>query len=141
MILNKNTDYAIRVLGIMANDIEATYTAEGLSKALRIPHTFLRSIMQKLQKGGLLTSTKGKGGGFKLAKMPAEIVLLDVVNIFQGGVSLRRCTYKGRHCAREHYCIVKAEFEKYEEYIATNLKGVTIQKLSEEDARHMMESH
>lgn len=51
-----------------------------------IPARYLEQIFQKLRRAGLVTSKRGPGGGYQLARRPSEIALGDVVRAVQGSV-------------------------------------------------------
>jgi Rrf2 family protein len=51
-----------------------------------IPARYLEQIFQKLRRAGLVTSKRGPGGGYQLARRPDEISLRDVVRAVQGSV-------------------------------------------------------
>jgi Rrf2 family transcriptional regulator, iron-sulfur cluster assembly transcription factor len=53
-----------------------------------IPARYLEQIFQKLRRAGLVTSKRGPGGGYQLARPPAEISLAEVVRAVQGNVLL-----------------------------------------------------
>jgi len=51
-----------------------------------IPHQFLEQIFNRLGKAGIVKSTRGKNGGYELAKPPAHITVLDIVNSLEGDI-------------------------------------------------------
>ena len=51
-----------------------------------IPSRYLEQIFQKLRRAGLVTSKRGPGGGYQLARRPSEIALRDIVRAVQGSV-------------------------------------------------------
>ena len=53
-----------------------------------IPARYLEQIFQKLRRAGLVTSKRGPGGGYQLARRPEEITLAEVVRAVQGSVLL-----------------------------------------------------
>jgi Rrf2 family protein len=52
-----------------------------------IPETFLTQILIRLKGAGLVISTRGSSGGYRLARDPGEISLGDVLRVIDGGVS------------------------------------------------------
>ena len=51
-----------------------------------IPHQFLEQIFNRLGKAGIIKSTRGKNGGYKLAKPPGKITVLHIVNALEGDI-------------------------------------------------------
>ena len=52
-----------------------------------IPHQFLEQIFNRLGKAGILKSTRGKKGGYELAKPPGQITVLHIVNALEGDIA------------------------------------------------------
>lgn len=80
MQINLETDYAVRCLVYLKDRKNETCVLGDVSKGTQIPSAFLSKILQKMIKGGLVRSIKGKKGGFRLAKDPNRI---SVYNIMQ----------------------------------------------------------
>lgn len=80
MQITLETDYAVRCLVYLKDHPGQMSVLGDISKTTRIPQAFLSKILQKMIKGGLVKSTKGKNGGFSLAKDPNRI---SVYNIMQ----------------------------------------------------------
>jgi Rrf2 family protein len=55
-----------------------------IAEAQGIPETFLTQILLKLKGAGLVLSTRGSAGGYRLARSPEEISLLDVLSVVDG---------------------------------------------------------
>lgn len=51
-----------------------------------IPHQFLEQIFNRLGKSGIIKSTRGKNGGYELARPPGEITVLHIVNALDGDI-------------------------------------------------------
>lgn len=80
MQITLEVDYAVRCLVYLKDNLDKVSALGEISAATRIPPAFLSKILQKTIKHGLVKSTKGKKGGFRLAKDPARI---SVYNIMQ----------------------------------------------------------
>ena len=60
-----------------------------IAEAQEIPKTFLTQILLKLKGAGLVLSTRGSSGGYRLARPPEEIALIDVLKVINGyGITL-----------------------------------------------------
>lgn len=79
-MISKTGIHALRALASMAQMPNGRYVgAADLAKATGAPSNYLGKLLKVLGREGLVESQKGRGGGFRLAKDPARITLLDVM--------------------------------------------------------------
>lgn len=128
-LISRNTDYAIRAICYIARQKNEIISVAELVKALKIPRSFLRKILQVLNKKGLLVSHKGKGGGFQLGLPESKIFLLDIMEAFQGPFKLNECTFKKEICPNRKFCWLKNKVDLIEEMVFLELKTVTIKSI------------
>jgi len=128
-LITRDTDYAIRALCYIAKHKEETVSAAELVGALKIPRPFLRKILQILNKKRLLDSYKGKDGGFRLKKKPEDILLLDLMKIFQGPFALNEHIFKNKPCHDMKKCKLKKKLDIIEKYIASELSQISLKSL------------
>lgn len=69
-----------------------------VSREEQIPKSFLAKIFQSLARAGLVRSNRGTGGGFTLAKSPAEISTLDIIEAIEGRIAFQRCLEAPSDC-------------------------------------------
>lgn len=107
MVITRATEYAIRAILYMSRQPagEIVYKKD-ICKAQEITPAFLTKILQPLIKDGIVGSQRGVGGGFYLAKEPAEITLLDIIKSQEGPVYLNQCLIEEGACEREFFCPV-----------------------------------
>jgi len=78
--------------GISALLALAEYYSSGLlqikdiASRCNIPHQFLEQIFNRLGKAGIIKSTRGKNGGYELARPPGQITVLHIVNALEGDI-------------------------------------------------------
>ena len=134
-LITRNTDYAIRALRFIArnNKRKETIPVYELARNLNIPKPFLRKILQVLNKKGILKSYKGKGGGFLLAVPPKRILLVNVIEIFQGPLNLNGCILKKRLCPDMRSCVLKKKIGAIEKNVVSELESITLASLLEEE--------
>lgn len=121
MIITRATEYAIRAILYMSRQPagEVVYKKD-ICKAQEITPAFLTKILQPLIKDGIVASQRGVGGGFYLAKAPADITLLDIIKSQEGPVYLNQCLVKEGACDREFFCPVHGAWAQIrEEFMAT----------------------
>lgn len=71
---------------------ETALPAARLAEFHGVPGAYLAKHLQALSRAGILESVAGQRGGYRLAKAPDEITLLDVVDAVEGTAPLFRCT-------------------------------------------------
>ena len=121
MIITRATEYAIRAILHMSRQPagEIIYKKD-ICKAQDITPAFLTKILQPLIKEGIVGSQRGVGGGFYLAKAPAEITLFDVIKSQEGPVYLNQCLIEDSNCEREFFCPVHGAWGQIrQEFMAT----------------------
>ena len=93
MRLSQGVEWAVHVLLILAwLDSDEPVSAARLAAAHELPPAYLNKQLQALVRGGILVSEPGAGGGFRLARDPQKITLMDVVSAVEGRDGLFRCT-------------------------------------------------
>ncbi|MCQ9206693.1 MAG: Rrf2 family transcriptional regulator [Omnitrophica bacterium] len=128
-LLTRNTDYAIRALCHIVKCKKKIVSVTDLVKTLKIPRPFLRKILQKLNKEGLLTSYKGMGGGFTLARPAGKILVTDLMKIFQGPIKLNDHIFKKGICPHIRTCALKLRLDVIEKSVISKLEAITIASL------------
>ena len=111
MQLSTTTKYAIQILGLMAQNKSIKYSSRLLSEELNIPYKYLTKIMTKLTKSDIISSTKGKFGGFVIIKEIKDIKIIDIVIVFDD-VDNKKCVLADTKCDFEQKCIIHEKWEK-----------------------------
>ena len=100
VFFSKKCEYALQAILLMAaSEHDCIYPAEEISKKLNIPKEFISKILQSLTESGMIESKKGKAGGFKLAKHPSKIKLIDIVEAVDGLESFSSCVLGFPNCS------------------------------------------
>ncbi|MGE0180352.1 MAG: Rrf2 family transcriptional regulator [Sphingomonas sp.] len=109
----------------------AKVNATTLSAETRIPLPTAQKLVSKLSAAGLLESTRGVGGGVRLARPPAAISLADIVEAVEGPIEMTSCVDAGRHdCALESCCQVRPHMHVVNGAVRGALAGVSLSSLA-----------
>lgn len=93
MNLRNQVEWALHCVGVLATLPEDKYApAQALSTLHGVPKEYLSKALQELTKAGLLEGRLGPRGGYRLARSPDRITLLDIVEAVEGRESSFRCT-------------------------------------------------
>ena len=134
-MLSKKAKYAIKALLALAdNDGEEPVRIADLARAEQIPPKFLELILLGLKNQGLLRSRKGKGGGYLLARDPADIYLGQVVRMFDGPLAPVPCASQTAYqrcadCKNEAVCGVHLAMKEVRDATARVLDGTSLASL------------
>ena len=105
MRLTRFTDYALRVLILLGLSADRLTTVGEISARYDISSNHLTKVVQKLAQCGYVETVRGKGGGIRLTREPAEIRLGDVVRDLEEDMTVVECFDQARNtCAIEQDC-------------------------------------
>lgn len=79
-MLSQTVEYALRAATLLASAAGESRTVEEIAAATRIPPAYLSKVLQQLVRHAIVTSRRGAGGGFALARPPADIAILAIVS-------------------------------------------------------------
>ena len=88
-MFSQTVEYALRAVVYLAAEAPAARTTAQMAETTKVPKDYLAKIVQGLARAGLVRTQRGVGGGVVLAKDPAEVTILDVVNAVE---PIRRIT-------------------------------------------------
>ncbi len=144
MKLSKRGEYALRAMLdlSMAHALDRPLVPlTALAEAQRMPATFLEQILIDLRQANFLTSTRGKYGGYSLARPPEEILIGDLVRHIDGALAPIGCAsvtaYSRCSCPDEAHCglrllmmdVRNAIAGILDRYSLKHLADVTLQRL------------
>ena len=91
MRLTLHTDFALRLLMLLALEPDDLHTIEEVSRRYRISRNHLMKVVQTLVRAGFVESVRGQGGGLRLARAPARIAVGAVVRATEDSLALVEC--------------------------------------------------
>ena len=106
MQLSLQTDYALRTLMALAAS-DDLLSVDWIATRYNISRNHLSKVAQKLQADGYVVSTRGRGGGMRLAKPADEINVGDVVRQFENLQAFVGCFDAGAGCKIDGACGLK----------------------------------
>ena len=132
--ITRTGEYGLRGLLFLAKQpTDRLFLVSEVSKAQRIPETYLAKIFQRLSKTGLLRSTRGLNGGFNLGKPAKDITMKQVIEALEGPIALNRCLLRQGVCDEEEGCPLHKVFEEAQEKFLEVLDRTTIEDLAKQD--------
>jgi len=106
-MISKTGLHAVRAMAALARLPEGAYAgAAGVARDIGAPPNYLSKLLQNLAREGLVQSQKGQGGGFRLARNPRTISLLDIVQPIEHVSRWSGCVLGHRECSDEAPCVI-----------------------------------
>lgn len=131
MIYSNACAYAIRAMARLALVRPDGYVLlDELCEGSDLPRHFVAKIFQELVRKGLLTSAKGRGGGFALAKKPGKITLYDIVAVIDGVERLDQCVVGMEKCNDQQPCPQHDQWVSIRQTLANFLRETTLEKMA-----------
>lgn len=132
VLFSRACEYALRGLAEMARHPEQTYwTVQELSTRTDTPAPFLAKTFQTLVKSGILTSTKGRHGGFSFARPIDEIVLLEIVRIIDGPSLEHDCVLGFSECGDADPCPFHEHWKSIRQSIVHALSAESLDQFAQ----------
>jgi FeS assembly SUF system regulator len=132
MRLSSLSDYAIVILSAIARSCgNARLNATLIAADTGIPLPTVQKLVSKLSSANLLRSSRGTGGGVKLARPAAAITLTDIIEAVEGPIAMTACVEAGSHdCVVEGNCRVKPHWDAVNGAVRSALGSVTLASLT-----------
>jgi len=135
MRLTRAGEYAVRCMMYLSHKGEGVLVSkQEIAERADIPPHFLAKIAQDLARANMIEIKQGSKGGYSLLKDPAEISLLEVVEIMIGEIFLNDCVVRPASCKVSKSCSVHKVWEHARSQLRETLAGVSLAELSENDS-------
>ena len=113
MELTKFSDYSLRVLIYLGLNRERLVSISEISNAYSISHHHLTKVVGSLAEHGLITTTRGKGGGVALAKEPSEVKIGATLRLTENHFNILECfDPETNTCQIDNCCNLKGILRK-----------------------------
>jgi Rrf2 family nitric oxide-sensitive transcriptional repressor len=126
MRLTTFTDFALRLLMLTGAAPGKLVTIDGAARAYGISRAHLMKVAQRLVAGGLLVSVRGRSGGLRLARPPADISLAEVVRLTEPDFALVECLTTHNQCAITGPCRLPRILGEATDAFLQTLEGYTL---------------
>lgn len=129
MHITQHTDYALRVLIYLGTNEDRLVTILEISDRFAVSRNHLMKVVNQLIRAGFVDGVRGKGGGLRLARAPATIVVGDVVRRMERGMEIVECFGSGCSCILDPSCKLKVALGEALAAFLKVLDGVSLADL------------
>ena len=134
MLTNKGK-YGLKALAHLAS-LPPGQTAQSIeiATANNIPKKFLDAILGELRVAGIISTKKGKGGGYRLAREPSKISVGSAVRVLDGPLAPIGCASRTAYkpcldCKDVHACAVRAMMTEVRDVSARVLDNTSVEEM------------
>ena len=134
-MMSKKAKYAINAMVHLARKHgDGPITIGEIAEEENIPQKFLEAILLELKNAGLLSSKKGKGGGYYMIKPPADVNMADIMRLMDGPIALLPCVSFKHYercdeCKDENTCSIRQVFFEVRNKTVEMLKEASLDKV------------
>ncbi len=134
MMISTKGRYALRVMIDLASQNSLSYVPlKEITKRQNISTKYLESILSTLVKANFIVGIRGKGGGYRLMRDPAEYTIGSILKLTEGSLAPVSCLHpKNPPCQRQANCPTLPMWSKLDKLIDDYFEGITLEDLVKE---------
>jgi Rrf2 family protein len=112
-MLSQKARYALRALFMLGeHDGDKPVMIADIAEEANVPRKFLEQILLEMKRRGIVHSTRGKFGGYKLGRKPEDIAFAEVIRVMDGPLALAPCASRTAYrrcddCEDETTCAIR----------------------------------
>ncbi len=140
-MLSSKAKYGLKAMVYLArSEGQGPVLIADVAEHEHIPKKFLDTILLELKNHGLLSSKKGKGGGYTMARPAARIMVGEIVRILDGPLAPVQCVSRTAYrrcddCMDEAACAVRAVMQDVRDAISAILDNTSLADMSARSSR------
>ena len=129
--ISKLTDYGTVILATLAaQPLSTRLTATDVAERTKISPPTVSKLLKSLQRGGLVTSSRGSNGGYQLGRPANQISAAAILDALEGQFALTECSGSHSHCGIESTCRVGHAWQHVNTAIRKSLEDITLAQLA-----------
>jgi len=125
MKFSTKAEYGLKAMANLAAVFPAQKNLQAIAREEKISVKYLERIIGELRKNNLLTSSKGKAGGYVLARNPKKITASEIIEILDGPIESTKCV----SCGIENKCSSSLVWIKLGQEIKKTLSKIKLSDL------------
>jgi FeS assembly SUF system regulator len=137
--ISKLTDYATVILATLAHQDGERRAAADIARQCQIAAPTVSKLLKQLHRAGLVDSTRGLKGGYRLARPARQISAAAILDALEGPLAITECA-TGAHsrCDLQRNCAVGSSWQRINQAIRQSLEEITLAELAglESNPRH-----
>ena len=124
--INKLADYGLVVMSCLAHHAEMPLNAREVAHYTHLSLPTVSKLLKLLTNAGLLFSSRGVRGGYRLAHAAEKISLKHMLNALERDLNMTECSQGLGHCSVEHFCGIRHNWKAINRVIQGTLMHITL---------------
>ncbi|GAB4172074.1 MAG: Rrf2 family transcriptional regulator [Calditrichia bacterium] len=129
MNLSKTSEYAIRLLLYLSLHPDRKVTTRELNSQLQLSFKYIGRLLSKLVNAGIISSEKGKTGGYTLTRSPQEIKLIEIIRVVDDWDKYTQCMMGFGDCNENNPCAMHDVWTPVRNQLIELFEATTVQDL------------
>lgn len=130
-MISQTAEYALRAMVYLAQEPDRSHTNQQIARITRVPMGYLAKVLQNLSKAGLITSRRGLGGGFTLARPAEEVTIYEVVQAVDPIPRITSCPLKLK-AHQDKLCPLHQRLDNAWELVEQSFRSTTLADIIDE---------
>lgn len=129
--LSRLTDYAVAAL-VRLSAASGVETSPGIAGGIGVPEPTVAKVLKLLAGQGLVVSTRGARGGYRLGRPLAQISIAEIIVAIDGPIALTSCVEgSGGTCGSQMLCPVAGRWDPVNAAIRTALQNISLAEMAQ----------
>jgi FeS assembly SUF system regulator len=128
--ISKLTDYGTVILACLAAQSDRMLTTTEVAERTKVGLPTVSKLLKKLQRAGLVLSTRGSHGGYQLSRPATDITAASILEALEGPFALTECSSEHSSCGLAGSCRVGHSWQRVNGAIRRALTDITLAQLS-----------
>jgi FeS assembly SUF system regulator len=129
--VSKLTDYATVVMTVLAGAAgergpAAVLSAQDIGQRAHLELPTVSKLLKQLAHAGLVVSSRGVNGGYRLARAAERITIAQIVTAMEGPIGMTECSAQSGLCGHEPHCGVRVNWQRINQAIEQALGSVSV---------------
>ena len=128
--LGRLADYGTLVMTALAADADHVSSATELAGRTHLSAHTVAKLLKLFARAGLIESSRGTHGGYRLARPASDITVADVIAAVDGPIALTQCSVHKGGCVVESHCGVRSNWRLINQTVRNALASVTLAQMT-----------
>ena len=128
--LSKLSDYAVVVLSHLSRERGQVMSSVELAQSTGLPEPTVSKVLKVLSKGGMVTSSRGASGGYKMERSPDQVSVRELITALEGPIAVTACLEENNNdCSVGHMCQMRGRWQMVNQAIMSTLDDIALSEL------------